>query len=117
MADKFGFRRTVKGTQLRERQMSCHIDGTGTAAITDGGTDFGLTDSGTGDYDITFTQPFATGRAPHVYLQMITTARSGEPSAVTVSGCTVSTFAVDGTTATDADFYMWVVGWDSEDEV
>lgn len=107
--------REIKSSQRMARVIALKVTGTGTAAINIGSTDATLTDNGTGDYTITYAKPFARTAIPVVVpgtanIIAIVTATSA-------SACTVKTFqGTDGTTATDAIFYVHVVGYDSVDE-
>lgn len=78
------------------------------ATIAEGGTD-------AGDYDITFNEPFK--RAPNVLATSRTAEVICQISAITVSGCTIRCYAVDGTTPKDADLDVLIIGADSGDAV
>lgn len=109
-----GFARSIKGTQRHPRQIAFRVDGTGTASILEGTTDATLTDNGTGDYTLTWAQPFA--RVPVVVVTPVTTAIHCEHTGASTTAVNIKTFAVaDGTTATDADFHVLVYGYDSAD--
>lgn len=97
------------------RQLGFKVTGTGTAAINQGSTDATLTDNGTGDYTLTFTKPFA--RAPIPVVTPLTTGIHAEVTSASSTAVRIKTFAVaDGTTATDAVFFVHVLGYDSADE-
>lgn len=109
-----GFMRSVKSTQRNPTLLGFRVDGTGTASLLEGTTDGTLTDNGTGDYTITFSQAF--GRTPVVSITPVTTGIHCEIKAISTTALQVNTFAVaDGTTATDADFHVVVFGYDSAD--
>lgn len=104
--------RSVKSHQRLPKVMGFIVDGTGTASL--GGMDAShatLTDNGTGDYTVTFSQPFA--RTPTVCVTPVT---SGVDSwRVVVSGSAVQILTFDAVPAAkDADFHLMVLG--SEDE-
>lgn len=112
-----GFSRSVKTDQRLMRLMSFSVDGTGTAAL-GGSSKFSasLTDNGTGDYTVTFDVKY--GRAPEAYCTPLTTGIHCEIFSISTSAVRVKTFAVaDGTTATDADFHLLVVGSDAADAI
>ena len=51
--------RSIKNEQLSPRLLALIVDGTGTAALSGlNANDCSLTDNGTGDYTITFNNPF-----------------------------------------------------------
>lgn len=105
--------REIKGTQRLPRLLAFKLDGTGTAALNEGANDAALTDSGTGDYLLTFTKPFA--RAPVVVVTPIT-AETLVRVVITSTAVQVLCFDVDGTTAKDADVELMVLGWDTPDK-
>lgn len=107
--------REIKGTQRLPRVLAFRVDGTGTASILEGAFDATLTDNGTGDYTLTFAKPFA--RVP-VVLGASILAASGvvEIDAISATAIGIKTFAVDGTTATDVDFHVALLGFDSADQ-
>lgn len=105
--------REIKGTQRLPRFLAFRVTGTGTAAINEGTTDAALTDNGTGDYTLTWSKPFA--RTPVVVALAVTAGIQIKLHAVSSSAAQIKTFAVDGTTATDAVFHAMVLGWDSPD--
>ena len=112
-------RRPVKCEQRLTRQLYARLDGTGTAALDEGGdTSMTLVDNGVGDYTLTFGQQYA--RTPVVIATPI--AAAGD---IIVSIGTVSTSAVqilawdgtDGTTPADADIHIMITGFDADDEI
>lgn len=108
-------RREVKSPQRQMRLMAFHVDGTGTAALTQGSTQAALTDNGVGDYSLVYSQ--SLGRAGMPVATPITADVVCIVSASTILGCTVKCFdATDGTTAKDADFYLHVIGAEVADE-
>lgn len=102
-----------KSNQRKERKLSLTVDGTGTASITTGSGLATLVDNGTGDYTLTFAKPFT--RTPTVQITTVTAATTGR-AVKSLTDVQVLTFAMDGTTATDAEFDLTVTGWDSQDE-
>jgi hypothetical protein len=97
------------------RLMAIHLDGTGTAALSQGSTQATLTDNGTGDYTLTFAQPL--GRAPIVVASPLTADVIVQISAASASACTIKSFdATDGTTAKDADLHILIMGAEVADE-
>lgn len=106
--------KAVKSSQRLMRLMSAKVDGTGTAALS--GTcanDMSLTDSGTGDYLLTFDEPFL--RAPEVIATPITDNIVCKLGTVAVGSVQILTENLSGT-ATDADFHVIILGSDSADE-
>ncbi len=105
--------REIKGTQRAPRLLAIKLDGTGTAALNEGANDAALTDTGPGDYLLTFTNPFA--RAPVVVVTPITAATLVRV-VILAASVQVLCFAVDGTTPKDADVEVLVLGWDTPDQ-
>lgn len=110
-----GFARDLKVRQRNPHMIAARVDGTGTAAMIEGGNEITLTDNGTGDYTLTFAQPFK--RIPSVVATPI--GASGDVV------CTIGTISVsavqilcwdgtDGTTAKDADFHALILGFDDD---
>lgn len=105
---------------LQIEQRACiikafHINETsGTPALDVGSTDGSITDNGVGDYTITFTEPFT-----RVIGAQVTPAESGRiatVSSLSTSAVRVLLWQADGTTAEDADCYVWVMGAMASDE-
>lgn len=109
------FSRTPKCGQRLPYVMALRVDGTGTASILEGGSDCTLTDNGTGDYTLTFRQAFR--RTPVITVSALTAAIHCQVFAISTSSVQIKTFAVDGTTATDADFHVMIFGFDAADAV
>lgn len=109
--------RTVKGEQRGMRVIAARVDGTGTASILEGGdTSLSLTDTGTGDYLLTFGEPFQ--RVPVVIPVAATSAVEVRLGTISKTAVQILGFAsADGTTATDTDFHVVIIGFDAEDEV
>lgn len=114
-----GFSREVQVRQRLTHMIAARVDGTGTASILEGGNELTLTDNGTGDYTLTFSdQSFQ--RVPTVVVTPI-----GASGDVVATLGTLSTSAVqillwdgtDGTTAKDGDFHVLIVGSDAPDAV
>lgn len=96
------------------RLMSAKVDGTGTAALS--GTcsnDMALTDSGTGDYLLTFDIPFL--RAPEVIVTPVTDNIVCKIGTVAVGSVQILTENLSGA-ATDADFHVIILGSDAADQ-
>lgn len=107
--------REIKGTQRLPRLLALKLDGTGTAALNEGANDASLVDNGTGDYTLTFAIPFA--RTPVVVASSLTAAINIKLHAISATAVQIKTFATaDGTTATDADLDILVLGWDTPDK-
>lgn len=103
--------RSPKTNQRLERILKFHLDGTGTASLVIGSGLGTLTDTGTGDYLITFARPFA--RAPVVSGHGMITAAKVARFVLTTTTAQILTFNMDGTTAADADLYLEITGWDT----
>lgn len=106
--------RELKGTQRLPRALFFKLTGTGTAALGEGKYDATLTDNGTGDYTLTFVKPFA--RTPVVNVNSLTAGIQIKLHALSTTAIQIKSFAVDGTTATDAVLDIAVFGWDSADQ-
>lgn len=106
--------RDLKGTQRLPRCLAFKVTGTGTAAITEGGTDGTLVDNGTGDYTITYAKPFA--RTPVAVASTRTASTIIKLHAVSATVIQLKTYAVDGVTAQDALLDIMIHGWDSADQ-
>jgi len=92
------------------------IDGTGTAAVLEGKQELALTDNGVGDYTLTFAQAFV--RVPTVVATVLTTDTYAMISTVSTTAVRILVKQVaDGSTATDADFHVMILGSDASDEV
>lgn len=107
--------RDVKTQVLRPRQLVFRVDGTGTASIEEGQFAATLTDNGTGDYTITFVNPFTR------IIAAVATALEGANLSAEVD--TLSTTAVrvkftnNSDAAVDTKFSLFVFGSDSSDEI
>lgn len=108
--------REIKGTQRLPRLLQFKVTGTGTAAITEGGSDGTLVDNGTGDYTITFAKPFARTPAVNGLVIRGSTSLVARVHALSTTAIQVKLFAVDGTTATDGAFDLSILGWDAADQ-
>lgn len=105
--------RSIKSPQRLPRQLHFKVDGTGTASIVIGSRDAALTDNGTGDYTLTFSQPFA--RLPVVVASSITAGAVIQIASATVSACQIVVKDTSGA-ALDADLMIIVQGFDAADE-
>lgn len=101
--------------QRKMRVMSVKVDGTGTAALSGTcSTNMSLTDSGTGDYLLTFDVPFL--RAPEVIVTPITDNIVAKLGTVAVGSVQILTENLSGN-ATDADFHVIILGSDTTDQM
>ncbi len=101
--------------QREMRIMSVKVDGTGTVALT--GTcslNMALTDSGTGDYLLTFNVPFI--RVPEVIASPITDNIICKIGTVAADSVQILTENLSGV-ATDADFHVIILGSDTADQI
>lgn len=107
--------RSMKCVQRLVRTLLFAVTGGGTAAIGEGKFHGTLTDNGTGDYTITFANPFS--RAPIVSIAVLTADCVHQISSVSKTAVRVKLFdATDGTTAKDGDFHLTVHGFDATDQ-
>lgn len=108
-------RNIVKSYKREMRIENFKVDGTGTASLGEGQYRGTLVDNGTGDYTITFAEPF--GRVPTAVVGVMTADTIHQISAISKTAITVKTYAAnDGTTAQDADFCVHVMGAEVADE-
>ena len=113
-----GFARAPQMRQRLVHVIAARVDGTGTAAILEGGNEMTLTDNGTGDYTLTFNTAFA--RVPVVTALPI--SATGDVilsiSSVAVGSVRIKAWdGTDGTTAKDIAFHVMIVGFDAADAV
>lgn len=107
--------REIKGTQRLPRLLAAIVDGTGTAAIRMGSTDFTLTDNGTGDYTLTFAKAFL--RKPMIQVTCATNDCYAETVDADNSLTAVHILTKNNAdAATDAVFHVLVLGYDSADQ-
>jgi hypothetical protein len=106
--------RSIKSPQRLPRQLAFKIDGTGTASILIGSKDATLTDNGTGDYTVTFAEPFA--RLPVVVGSPITAGSMVEIAVASATAVQVLCKKRSDGTAVDTDFHLIVQGFDASDE-
>lgn len=104
-------RRSVKATQLQMRTLGFHVDAS--TVLVEGKFDGTIVDNGTGDYTITFAQPFS--RVPLVLCQLHSVGVC-EIAAVDESSVQVNIFDVDGTTPADSALDILVYGSDVVDQ-
>lgn len=112
-----GLLRTIRGHQLDVRELYADVDGTGTASILQGTSEFTLTDIGTGEYDLTLKDNVnGQNRIIGAFSQSKT---QGVRSAVTsISGDVIRVSCDDDAgSAADADFYIKVVVADQEERL
>lgn len=109
-------RRQVESSQRKTRILGVVVDGTGAAAVS-GPDSFqvSLTDNGTGDYTITFDEPFAL--APIAVATPVTTDIICRVKAITATAVTIECLSADTPAATDADFHLFVYGSDVADKI
>ena len=105
--------RSVKSTQRLPRQLAIKVTGTGTAAINIGKSDATLVDNGTGDYTLTFVQPFA--REPIAVASCQTATAYAEIAACSATSVQVLT-KTNANAAVDAVFFLIVQRYDSVDQ-
>jgi len=106
--------REIKATQRLPRQLALKVNGVGaTPSIQIGSFDATLADNGTGDYTITFNEPFA--RAPICVASCQTATCYAEIAAASSTSVQVLTKS-NANTATDAVFHLIVQGYDAADE-
>ena len=105
--------RSVKSHQRKVRQLEFKVDGTGTPSITYGSQHATLTDNGTGDYTLTFTNPgqrelfaIACSTTTEVWANLVSFSKSAVRFL----------FNDDDGAPTDVDFYALVILSDSADE-
>lgn len=105
--------RDLKISQRLCRVIAVLLDGTGTAAV-DGlcKSDVAITDNGVGDYTLTFAKAF--NRAPQVVASSRTAGIIIKIHATSTTAVQIKTYAVDGTTATDCDLEVMIIGSDAE---
>lgn len=107
--------REVKCTQRLPRLLAFRVTGTGTAVIDAGNFDATLVDNGTGDYTLTFAQPFA--RVPIVTVTSVTDDVVASLGTVSASAVQIQTRTVAASpAAADAVFHVIVMGYDSSDQ-
>ena len=111
--------REIQASGVLNRQRLVHmiagrVQGTGTAAMLEGGNELTLTDNGTGDYTLAISPAYA--RVPTVLCQSLTADAIAQVGTISASSIQVLGFdATDGTTAKDIDFHILIVGSDAED--
>lgn len=105
--------RSIKSPQRAPRQLHFKVDGTGAASILIGSKDATLTDNGTGDYTLTFSQAFA--RLPVVVASSLTAGAVIQIASATASACQIVVKDTTGS-ALDADLMVIVHGFDAADE-
>lgn len=105
-------KRPVESSQRKMRLLALKVDGTGTAALSGPSSlEATLTDNGTGDYTITFDKAFS--QAPVVSATVVTTNIYARVHSASTTAVTIKTIQVaDGSTATDADFELLIIGSD-----
>jgi len=109
-----GISNRVVSPQRAMRIMSVKVDGTGTASLSGTcSTNMTLTDSGTGDYLLTFNLPYK--RAPEVMVTPITDNIVAKLGTVAVGSVQILTENLSGS-ATDADFHVIILGSDTADQ-
>lgn len=105
----------ITSPQMRMSLLSLKVTGTGTASLS--GTcalNCSLTDNGTGDYTITFLNPFK--RAPEAVATAVTDNIYCKIGTVSTSSIQILTENLSGV-ATDADFHLIVLGSFTADQV
>jgi hypothetical protein len=108
-------RKNLQSPQRQMRLMALKLTGTGTAALGEGSTLATLVDNGTGDYTLTFAEPF--GRAPLALASSLTSNTITQVSAISATAMTIKAFSgADGTTAKDAVLDIIVIGSEVADQ-
>jgi len=98
------------GIRQRKAELICvYVDGTGTAAITEGKYLATLTDNGTGDYTITLNSPAA--RNIHVVGAMGMGTVDVRPSITALSATAVRIVWEVSGTDTDTEFYLTLIAF------
>ena len=115
MRSSRGFARPVASRQRLSQIIIARVDGTGTASLLSGSKELTLTDNGTGDYTLALVQAFV--QVPMVVATALTAATHVQIFAVSASSIQIKCFAMDGTTAQDADFHIMIMGSDAAEEV
>lgn len=101
--------------QSKSELFGFRVDGTGTAAISEGQYHATLTDNGTGDYTLTFVRPFA--RTPVVAGMSLTADAVLSVSSVSTTAVRVKARTVAASpAAVDAVFHLLVLGFFSDTE-
>lgn len=114
MGSARGIANRVVSPQRAMRIMSVKVDGTGTAALSGTcSTNMTLTDSGTGDYLLTFDLPYL--RVPEVMITPITDNIVAKVGTIAVGSVQILTENLSGT-ATDADCHVIILGSDTADQ-
>lgn len=71
---------------------------------------FTITDNGVGDYTLVLKSAYVFANIPEVVVGMKTAVACHTVGTVTISDIPIKTFAMDGTTAKEADFDVLVIG-------
>ncbi len=108
-------RSKVQSPQRHMRIMGIRLTGTGTAALAEGSSMATLVDNGTGDYTLTWREPFA--RTPVLNALSLTAAVNIKIHAISSTACQIKTFGVDGTTPKDAVLDLLVLGSEVADQI
>lgn len=108
-------KRSIKAQAIKPRMIGARVDGTGTAALLNAASQLTLTDNGTGDYTLAFDEAFK--QVPVVVALPVTAQIQLRIGTISASSVQILAFAMDGTTATDADFHVMILGSDALDEV
>jgi|688.fasta_scaffold02291_3 hypothetical protein len=106
--------RSIKSPQRLPRQLHFKVDGVSTSSLLVGALDGVLTVNGTGDYTVTFAQPFA--RVP-VVSATVGGAAIGVALVDSASATAVTVKAFDlAASALDVELHLIVQGFDAADE-
>lgn len=110
--------RSIKNKQLSPELLAVIVDGTGTAALSGlNANDCTLTDNGTGDYTITFDEPFKCADTEVVVVATnVTDDIVCKIGTVSKSAVQILTENLSGT-ATDADFHVMIMGSHTSDRI
>jgi hypothetical protein len=105
---------TVKSSQFKQYLDGYQVDGTGTASIVKGSKQAVLTDNGTGDYTLTFNQPYKRAGIA-VACAIGATAAIVQIASISTTAVNVLCFDATGA-AVDADFMLHLIGFEYESE-
>jgi len=103
--------RKVQSGLRGQRSIAARVDGvTATAVLSEGTGAVTLTDTGTGDYLLTFNERFV--RVPSVVATTLTALTRAQIGTVSATSVQILTFGYNNTTATDAVVHVFLTGWD-----
>lgn len=103
----------VRSTQRRERRHQAVIDASA-GTLTLGSAQMSITVNGTGDFTLTFNDPYA--RAPYAQITGLEDNAMGTVGTRAVGSIQILIEDASSNAAADLDVYVDIVGWDSDDE-